>query len=45
MQLITHGNKEDVVFQLEGQGDGGSNQTKMKVCALFLYSPPCALVA
>ena len=35
-QLITHCNKEDIVIRLEGQGDGGSNQTKMKVRALFL---------
>jgi hypothetical protein len=35
-QLITHGNKEDVVIQLEGQGDGRSNKTEMKVRAMFL---------
>ncbi len=35
-QLFPHDNKEDEDLQHEGQGGSGSNQTKAKVCAMFL---------
>jgi hypothetical protein len=35
-QLFPHDNKEDENLQLKGQGGSGSNQTKLKVRALFL---------
>ncbi len=34
-QLYLHGNKDDGDLQLKGRGGGGSNQTKMKVRAIY----------